>query len=154
MHHPWKPTTRMAAVVLVIMALLTQGCILEKKVITDIYTPVFPIGADTPVLVNTMSFGFSYCIPPGDLKFLVKPNPVDDQLTALLIQAVIVSAVNPLILDFPLQRKGKAFKGIFPLTSEVCVDPGDTLQWWVTAVGAGIAFDTKLITKLTYLAEK
>jgi hypothetical protein len=147
---------RIAVVLAVVGALLSQGCILEKKTIVDVYKFVTPVDPSERQLINVMSFGSSYCIQPGDLNFSAKLSPVDPLMTALLVQAVLVTVATGTIVDtwdFSLPRKGATFKGKFPLSSGFCVADGQQLEWYVTPFGAAIGINTKVTTKFTYRAD-
>jgi hypothetical protein len=140
-----------------IVALLAQGCILERKTILDVYRPVFEVGEDQTQLVSVLSFGFSYCIPPGSLGLDVKFDEFDANLTQLAVLAAVYSATNTLLFSqlFPLTGKNGKFKGGFTLgfSSLFCIDPGSRLEWSVTPIGGAILAGASMTSKLRYQAE-
>jgi hypothetical protein len=149
-----RRTGRTAVVLAVVAGLLSQGCILEKKMITDVYTAVSDVDENETRLVNTLSFGTSYCIPPGELDLQVKLKFAQAALlTGLLIQATLVESAGSTTWDFLLAGKNGKFKGAFA-TSSLCVDPGDELQWFVTPFGIGIPLGAVMSSKLKYQADE
>jgi hypothetical protein len=143
-----KGMGRVVVVVAVIAALLSQGCVLEKKTITDVYTFVTGVDEDERYLVSAISFGSSYCIPPGLVSLLVKPDPIDPFITGLLVEAVVAGLV---LESFLLPRTGKTFKGKFSV-GEHCIAAGQALEWYVTPLGGAIAINAALLSKLKYQA--
>ena len=74
---------------LALVALLAQGCILEKKTIIDVYEAIIGVPQGTTALISRMDFGTTYCIQPGTVIIDVKLKP-NTTASSLLITAAVV----------------------------------------------------------------
>jgi hypothetical protein len=138
---------------LALVALLAQGCILEKKSIIDVYEAIIGVPQGTTALISRMDFGMQYCIQPGTVIIDVKLKP-NTTASSLLITAAVVPLIGSnTVFSFDLQPTGKKYKGDESIGS-LCLNPGDRIEWRVTPIGGDIPDFAEMKSKLKYKAFK
>jgi hypothetical protein len=148
----WVPVV---ASVLVVSFLL-QGCISEKKTISDTYTVVF--GAEEGEEQQEAHFIFSkqWCIPDSTAKFNGKidngstPPPTSLQITFRRYDTSD-DLISERSLTLEVDEDGRIRKQIFSV-SGTCFDPGQGLRVFFTPFGGDIATGAALFFVLALIA--